>query len=99
MAEQAKGAKWEDLMSELVFRPLGIEEVSYAGTGTLGQIDQPWPHDMDRQPVTNNGPFGDIYAMFVAPCGCAHLSLESWGQFIIDHRRPAVLAVWWQNGP
>lgn len=87
MAEQAEGVRWEDLMKTLVFSPLGIEEVSYQGTGTPGQVDQPWPHDTDRQPATSNGPFGDPYAMFAAPCGYAHLSLESWGMFVIDQMR------------
>ncbi len=87
MAEQARKSKWEDLMTELVFKPLGIDEVSYAGTGTPGKIDQPWPHDMERQAARSNGPFGDPYAMFAGPCGYVHLSLESWGKFVIDQMR------------
>ncbi len=87
MAERATGARWEDLMSELLFKPLGVTEVSYAGTGTVGKVDQPWPHDWDRQPMATNGPFGDPLAMFSGPCGSVHISLEDWGRFIIDQLR------------
>lgn len=87
MAEQAQNARWEDLMTELVFKPLGISDMSYAGTGTPGQVDQPWPHDTYRQATAYNGSFGDPYAMFAGPCGYAHLSLESWGKFVIDQMR------------
>jgi CubicO group peptidase (beta-lactamase class C family) len=44
MAERAADATWEDLMTSLVFKPLGMTSVGFGGMGTPGVIDQPWGH-------------------------------------------------------
>ena len=42
--EQIAGADWEKLMRERVFAPLGMRSAGFGGTGSVGEIDQPWPH-------------------------------------------------------
>ncbi len=46
--ERLGGKSWEILMRERVFGPLGMTSAGFGGTGTIGEIDQPWPHLANR---------------------------------------------------
>ena len=83
------GAKpWEELMRERIFTPLHMDSASFGGTGTVGQIDQPWPHYPNGQPAPGNGPAMDNLP-YMGPCGAVHCSLADWGKFLADQLRGA----------
>lgn len=86
MAEQATGKDWETLMRQEVFEPLGMTSAGFGGTGTVGQIDQPWPHFESGSPVPSNGPATDNVPT-MGPAGTMHMTLEDWGKFISEHIR------------
>jgi CubicO group peptidase (beta-lactamase class C family) len=86
MAETVADRAWEDMIGEVVFKPLGMTSVGFGGTGTPGQIDQPWPHQANGQPMPANGPAVDNPPI-IGPAGTVHCSLADWSKFIVDQLR------------
>ena len=86
MAERATGKSWESLMNEEVFVPLEMTTAGFGGTGTVGIIDQPWPHNKLGFPVSSNGPKMDNVPT-MGPAGTIHMTLCDWGKFISEHIR------------
>ena len=86
MAERASGKSWETLMKEEVFTPLEMTTAGFGGTGTVGKIDQPWPHNKQGLPFSSNGPQMDNVAT-MGPAGTIHMTLCDWGKFISEHIR------------
>lgn len=84
MLETVDDGLWEDLMQEKLFKPQGIQQAGFGGTGTVGKVDQPWPHGSDGKPTPNNGPLVDNAAV-IGPAGTVHLSLADWARFITAH--------------
>jgi CubicO group peptidase (beta-lactamase class C family) len=86
MAENVTGRPWEELVTDIVFGPLGMTSVGFGGTGTPGKLDQPWPHHADGDPTPKNGPSVDNPPV-MAPAGCVHCTLQDWAKFIADQLR------------
>ena len=84
MIERVLEDSWENLMRERVFKPLGMSHAGFGGTGTIGSIDQPWPHFANGKPTPTNGPAVDNPAV-IGPAGTVHASLEDWGRFVAMH--------------
>ena len=80
--EKSADAEWEALMRRKVFGPLQMRAAGFGGTGTAGELDQPWPHAADGRPL-QNGPTTDNPPV-LGPAGTVHASLESWGAFVAD---------------
>jgi CubicO group peptidase (beta-lactamase class C family) len=88
IAEKTMSASWEDLIVKFVFEPLGMKSVGFGGTGTPGEIDQPWGHGVDGKPVSGNGPAVDNPPV-LGPAGTVHATLADWAKFVSDHLRGA----------
>src|SRR4029453_16894254 len=88
MAERVTGQSWEALIQELLFQPLGITSAGFGGTGTPGQLDQPWPHRADGTATPNNGPSVDNPPVMAA-AGTVHSTLTDWARYIADQLRGA----------
>jgi CubicO group peptidase (beta-lactamase class C family) len=88
MAEKAAGETWEELMRKIVFEPLGMTSAGFGGVGTPGQVDQPWGHATNGQPVKENGPNADNPPV-MGPAGTVHCTLADWAKFIADVLRGA----------
>jgi CubicO group peptidase (beta-lactamase class C family) len=88
MAERAAGKSFEVLMREELFAPLKMTSVGFGGTGTVGKIDQPWPHDGQGKPMPSNGPEMDNLPV-MSPAGTMHMSLADWSRFVAEHIRGA----------
>lgn len=86
MAEEMSGRPWEELIRDIVFKPLGMTSAGFGGTGTPGQIDQPWPHTGKNQPARINGPETDNPPV-MGPAGTVHCSLADWSKFMVDQLR------------
>jgi CubicO group peptidase (beta-lactamase class C family) len=84
--EKIGGASWEELMRARVFAPLGMESAGFGGTGTLSEIDQPWPHFADGSPAPSNGPAMDNLP-YMGPAGTVHCSMADWARFLADQMR------------
>jgi CubicO group peptidase (beta-lactamase class C family) len=88
MAERASGKAFETLMRDELFTPLKMTTAGFGGSGTVGKIDQPWPHTGDGKPTPSNGPEMDNLPV-MAPAGTMHMSLTDWGKFVSEHLRGA----------
>ena len=88
VVEKVTGESWEDAISNEVFKPLGMKSAGFGGTGTPGQIDQPWPHFADGSPAPRNGPDMDNPPV-MGPAGRIHCSIQDWAKFIQDQLRGA----------
>ncbi len=84
MIEEVMSGVWEDLMRERLFKPLQMRDAGFGGTGTIGAIDQPWPHVASGNPAPKNGAGTDNPAV-IGPAGTVHATLEAWGRFVADH--------------
>lgn len=88
VVERVTGKPWERAITEEVFAPLQMKSAGFGGTGTTGQIDQPWPHTKDGSPVSANGPDMDNPPV-MGPAGRVHCSIQDWARFIQDQLRGA----------
>jgi len=86
IAERVAKAPWEELITRIVFKPLGMKTVGFGGTGTPGKVDQPWPHFANGTPTQNNGPAMDNPPV-MGPAGTVHCSIADWAKFIVDQLR------------
>ncbi|MCX7014107.1 MAG: serine hydrolase [Candidatus Sumerlaeota bacterium] len=84
--EHITGKPWEQVIREGIFDPLGMKSAGFGGVGTPGQIDQPWPHRANGQPMPRNGPNVDNPPL-IGPAGRVHCSIQDWAKFIADQLR------------
>jgi CubicO group peptidase (beta-lactamase class C family) len=86
IAERKMNKPWEDLVSEMIFKPLRMTSAGFGAMGRQGQIDQPWQHRMENgklRPV-EPGPLSDNPPI-LAPGGTVHCSMRHWAAFIAAH--------------
>jgi CubicO group peptidase (beta-lactamase class C family) len=88
IVEKITGTSWEEAIQERVFKPMGIKTVGFGGTGTPGQIDQPWGHTDGTRPVAANGPSMDNPPI-LGPAGRVHCTIQDWARFVRDQLRGA----------
>lgn len=86
VVEKITGQSWERAVSTEVFDPLQMKTAGFGGTGTPGQIDQPWPHQSDGQPMSENGPAVDNPPV-MGPAGRVHCTIQDWAKFVQDQLR------------
>lgn len=86
VAERTTGKTWEEAVAGEVFDPLHMKSAGFGGTGTRGQIDQPWPHTEDGNPTAENGPGMDNPPV-MGPAGRIHCSIQDWAKFVQDQLR------------
>jgi CubicO group peptidase (beta-lactamase class C family) len=84
--EKLGGQSWEELMRQRIFAPLHMDSAGFGGTGTVGEIDQPWPHLANGWPASSNGPAMDN-PPYMGPAGSVHCSMADWGKFLADQMR------------
>lgn len=74
-ASHTSGVEIEQMLSERLFKPLGIKSFGFGPTGKA----QPWPHG-DRGPVPEAGPVFDNAEVLTA-AGRVHMSMKDWATF------------------
>ncbi len=79
--EKITGKIWEQLISEEIFNPLGMNSAGFGIPQTLGLMDpdQPWGHSETLEPTT------DSNALWIGPAGNVHCSLEDWLKYLKFH--------------
>jgi CubicO group peptidase (beta-lactamase class C family) len=88
VVEKITGKSWERSITDELFNPLQMKSAGFGGTGTPGQIDQPWPHTDDGKPVSKNGSEMDNPPV-MGPAGRVHCSIQDWAKFVQDQLRGA----------
>jgi len=85
MIERIAGRRWEDLMHDRLFAPLGITTGGFGAPGTRGVLDQPRGHDSSGKPV-EPGPNADNPPA-IGPAGTVHMTMGDWARFAVLHAR------------
>ena len=85
IAETIMGRPWEELVTDLVFEPLGMKSAGFGVPWEGEPPTDPWPHTKEGTPVTP-GPMADNPPS-IGPAGTAHGSIEDWAKFVIEHLR------------
>lgn len=88
ITERVMGKSWEQAMRDEVFGPLGMTSAGFGGTGTPGQVDQPWGHYQNGRPAAGNGPAMDNPPV-LSPAGRVHCTIQDWARFVADQLRGA----------
>jgi CubicO group peptidase (beta-lactamase class C family) len=97
LLERLTGRPWEDLMTTRVFRPLHMDSAGFYRAAHPGQVDEPWPHEQDGEPLAPtdfaaqaNPVLGAVeLPPFLAPAGLIHCTLADWAKFLADQLRGA----------
>lgn len=87
ICEQVTGKPWEDLMRELLFRPLGMTTAGFGAPGKAGAVDEPWGHeggDKGKLVPLAPGPDADNPAV-IGPGGTVHCSIGDWARYAVLH--------------
>jgi D-alanyl-D-alanine carboxypeptidase len=82
--ELATSTTWENLMSDLVFQPMGMRSAGFGSPGTT--LSNPprfiYGH-VAGQPTANDNP------STLGPAGTVHASIADWGKFVQHHLQGA----------
>lgn len=84
MAERAANASFEALMTNYVFKPLGMDSAGFGpqGSDTGRKLYQPRGHNANGSPRTNSN---DDLLPYLAPAGTMSMSVIDWGKFLKAH--------------
>ncbi len=86
LLEAATDKSWEDLITEKVFNPLGMQRVGFGPPGTVGLYDQPKGHKVENDSFIPLEPTPDWdNPKIVGPSGTIHASLYDYSLFILEH--------------
>jgi len=83
MEETVGGKPWEELMTEKLFKPLGMSSAGFGPPGSASALDQPRGHNEKGDPVGLTG-FADNPES-ISPAGRVHCSISDWSKFIAFH--------------
>jgi CubicO group peptidase (beta-lactamase class C family) len=87
VAEHITGKSWEELITTLLFEPLGLTTAGFGAMGTDSKVDQPWPHQYANGmiiPISPDSPNSDNPPL-IGPAGRIHMSIRDWAKFIVMH--------------
>lgn len=88
MAEEATGKSWEELITERLFKPLGMDSAGFGAPGSPSseKADQPWGHDPKTGKGVKPGKGADNPPA-IGPAGIVHCTLADWAKFVALHLR------------
>ncbi len=91
MCEKVTGESYETLMSEKLFKPLGMKSAGFGAPGIPKKIDQPRGHSktLGITSAIAPGDMGSDNPQVIAPCGTAHSSLPDWAKYAALHLNAA----------
>jgi D-alanyl-D-alanine carboxypeptidase len=87
IVESRTGRSWEDLVTEEIWKPLGIQDAGFGAPGKAWSLNQPQGHEWGDgkwvsmspdDPDSDNPPA-------IGPAGTVHMRLASWMLFAQDH--------------
>ncbi len=87
IVESRTGRSWEDLVTEEVWKPLGINDAGFGAPGRASSLNQPQGHEwVDGKwvPMPPDDPESDNPPA-IGPAGTVHMRLASWARFAQDH--------------
>lgn len=86
MAEQRTGVSWEDLITDELFRPLGMSSAGFGAPGTSDAVNQPWGHRLKDGRLEPEY-WDNVPAL--GPAGTVHCTMTDWARFVALHLQGA----------
>lgn len=86
IAEARTGKPWEDLITQEIFRPLGIRHAGFGNPARHGRHDQPWGHKQEGGRIVALAPEtpGSDNPELIGPAGLVNIGLRDWLRFAQD---------------
>jgi len=84
MLEKLAAKPWETLLTEKLFRPLGMKFAGFGAPGAIGKLDQPWGH---ARSLSSTTPVQKDNPPAIGPAGTVHCSLDDLARFVMLHLR------------
>jgi CubicO group peptidase (beta-lactamase class C family) len=84
MLERIANQPWEKLITERLFKPLGMTSAGFGVPGKIGAVDQPWGHVRkggEISPMQTDNPPS------IGPGGTVHCSLDDLARYTMLHLR------------
>jgi CubicO group peptidase (beta-lactamase class C family) len=103
MLEKTMGESYEDLLRELLFKPLGMDSAGFRAPGTNNKVDQPYGHEaklfftsaVDPEPTGDNpratAPAGAVHCNIIDLAKYTQLHLGAIGSDLLTAEERAVL--------
>ena len=80
MLEKITGKAYEQLMTEEIFKPLGLHTAGFGPPVKLDPLNQPCGHYGSAR-----SPHPDDFPEYMAPAAVIHISIKDWAKFILLH--------------
>ena len=91
VTERITRQSWEDLVTSMIFQPIGMTTAGFGFPGTGYEVDQPWQHAYADQNentqlvVYPQEVIRNTYPAVENPAGFIYLSVKDWAKFAIQH--------------
>ena len=85
--EEKFDLSWEEVMTERIFEPLGMDSAGFGPPGEVGEVTQPMGHvardGWQALPLIEGERLPDNPANY-GPAGTVHANIVDWGRFVAD---------------
>jgi CubicO group peptidase (beta-lactamase class C family) len=82
MLEKLAAKTWETLLTERLFRPLGMKSAGFGVPGAIGKVNQPWGH---TRLLSKTTPMQKDNPPAIGPAGTVHCTLDDLARFVMAH--------------
>ena len=79
IVERKTGRPWEQVVTDELFKPLGMASAGFGPPGAAGEVDQPWGH---REVNGRLVPSQSDNPPVMGPAGRVHCTMADWGKFV-----------------
>lgn len=83
MCEEAAGKDWEALITEKLFKPLGMKSAGFGPPGSEDKLEQPRGHEASGAPIRPPGAADNPES--ITPAGRVHCTIGDWSKFVALH--------------
>jgi CubicO group peptidase (beta-lactamase class C family) len=87
MLERATGQPWEELITDKLFRPLGLASAGFGPPASSRMVDEPWGHNWDTRPVPVEPGTGADNPPAIGPAGTVHMTVLDFARYAAAHVR------------
>jgi CubicO group peptidase (beta-lactamase class C family) len=81
-AEHVTGKSWEDLMTAMLFKPLGMTTAGFGPMASGVEVNEPWQSEYINGQILSLPPDSISLVPVLFPAGFVHLSVPDWAKFI-----------------
>lgn len=87
MLERATGRPWEELITERLFQPLGLDSAGFGPPASPRMVDEPWGHTWSARPVPVEPGTAADNPPAIGPAGTVHMTVLDFARYAAAHVR------------